>query len=154
MTIIQDQYPDHLSVCYGCGRLNEQGLQIKSHWDGEQAVLRFTPSEAHQAVPGYVYGGLLASLIDCHGTGTACAAAAAADGRPFSGDPNYRFVTGNLNVSYRRPTKMGVELKIVGRAREVKPRKVIVDIEVYAEDELTVVGELIAVKMPPAFQHE
>ena len=26
----QDYYPDHLSYCYGCGRLNEQGLKIRA----------------------------------------------------------------------------------------------------------------------------
>ena len=40
---IQDYYPDIVSYCYGCGRLNEHGLQIKSHWDGEETVCRFTP---------------------------------------------------------------------------------------------------------------
>lgn len=71
----QDYYPDELSHCYGCGRLNEHGLQIKSAWDGEETVAYFTPRPYHTAIPGYVYGGLLASLIDCHGTGTASAAA-------------------------------------------------------------------------------
>jgi hypothetical protein len=34
----QDYYPDDLSHCYGCGRLNEHGLQIKSYWDGEESL--------------------------------------------------------------------------------------------------------------------
>ena len=70
----QDYYPDKWSYCYGCGRLNEQGLQIKSYWDGEETVCHFKPRPSHTAIPGYVYGGLIASLIDCHGTGTAAAA--------------------------------------------------------------------------------
>jgi hypothetical protein len=64
----QDYYPDHLSHCYGCGRLNEHGLQTKSYWDGEEAVCTFHPKAYHIAVPGYVYGGLIASIIDCHFT--------------------------------------------------------------------------------------
>ena len=47
------------------------GLQIKSYWDGDETVTRFTPRPQHTAIPGYVYGGLIASLIDCHSTGTA-----------------------------------------------------------------------------------
>ena len=70
----QDNYPDELSHCYGCGRLNPDGLQLKSYWDGEETVARFRPRSSHMAIPGYVYGGLLASLIDCHGTGSASAA--------------------------------------------------------------------------------
>ena len=61
----QDYYPDELSHCYGCGRLNEHGLKLKSYWDGEQTVATFWPSPYHMAIPGYVYGGLLASIIDC-----------------------------------------------------------------------------------------
>ena len=77
----QDYYPDDLSYCYGCGRLNEDGLQIKSYWEGDESVCVFTPRPHHMAVPGFVYGGLIASLIDCHGTGTAAAAAYRAAGR-------------------------------------------------------------------------
>ena len=71
----QDFYPDHLAHCYGCGRMNEEGLQIKTYWSGEESVTRYLPRPYHTAFPGFVYGGLLASLVDCHGTGTAAAAA-------------------------------------------------------------------------------
>ncbi|HEM61758.1 MAG TPA: PaaI family thioesterase, partial [Chloroflexi bacterium] len=70
----QDYYPDDLSHCYGCGRLNEYGHQIKSYWDGEETVCTFLPEPYHTAIPGFVYGGLIASLIDCHSTATAAAA--------------------------------------------------------------------------------
>ena len=62
----QDYYQDHFSHCYGCGRLNEHGLHIKSFWDGEEAICIFNPKPYHTAIPGYVYGGLIASIIDCH----------------------------------------------------------------------------------------
>jgi hypothetical protein len=55
----QDYYSDELSYCYGCGRLNEQGLKLKSYWDGEETVAIFSPRPYHIAIPGYVYGGLI-----------------------------------------------------------------------------------------------
>ena len=58
------------ATAYGCGRLNEHGLQIKSHWEGEETACRFMPQPHHMAIPGCVYGGLIVSLIDCHSTGT------------------------------------------------------------------------------------
>src|SRR3989304_4910644 len=70
----QDYYTGSFAYCYGCGRLNPDGLQIKTHWEGEESVTRFTPRPHHIAITGYVYGGLIASLIDCHGTGTAAGA--------------------------------------------------------------------------------
>ena len=60
---IQDYYPDDLSHCYGCGRLNPHGHQIKTRWDGDETVSVFEPHPEHTAIPGYVYGGLIASLL-------------------------------------------------------------------------------------------
>ena len=104
---IQDFYPDDLSHCYGCGRLNEHGHQLKTRWDGDETVSFFEPWPEHIAIPGYVYGGLIASLIDCHGTGTAAAAAYREAGREPGTEPPFRFVTASLGVRYLRPTPMG-----------------------------------------------
>ncbi len=145
---IQDLYPDDLSYCYGCGRLNEHGLQIKSYWDGEQAIARYLPQPYHIAIPGFVYGGLLASLIDCHGTGTAAAAAYQAEGRELGSEPPLRFVTASLRVDYLKPTPLGVELELRARVKEIKGRKVVVSVDLFAGEELCVRGEVIAVQMP------
>ncbi|MCG8427313.1 MAG: PaaI family thioesterase [Chromatiales bacterium] len=146
--IFQDHYPDDLSHCYGCGRLNEHGLQLKSYWEGEESVAIYTPEEYHIAVPGYVYGGLLASLVDCHGTGTASAAAYREEGREIGSEPNLRFVTASLHVDFLRPTPLGGPLEVRGKVAEVKGRKVVVDITIAAEGEVCVKGEVIAVQIP------
>ena len=143
----QDYYPDELSYCYGCGRLNEHGLQIKSYWDGEETVAVFQPRPYHTAIPGYVYGGLIASLIDCHGTGTAAAAAYRAAGREMETEPPYRYVTAALRVDYLKPTPM-MGLEVRGKVREVKGRKVVVEAEVRAGGELCARGEVVAVQIP------
>ncbi len=96
----QDYYPDDMSHCYGCGRLNEFGHQIKSYWDGEESVCEYLPKDFHTAVPGYVYGGLIASIIDCHGTGTAAAASFRAEENVTGSDQYPRFVTASLHVDY------------------------------------------------------
>ena len=147
MHAFQDFYPDELSVCYGCGRLNDKGLHIKSYWDGEGSVCRFTPAPHHLGGNGFVYGGLIASLIDCHGTGTAAAAAYRAEGRELGSEPKVRFVTASLHVDYKRPTPMGVELEIRGKVAEVGERKVVVDAEVTAGGVVTATGRVVAVRM-------
>ena len=144
----QDYYPDVVAHCYGCGRLNEQGLQIKSTWDGDEAVCTFTPRPYHTAIPGYVYGGLIASLIDCHSTGTAAAAAYRAEGRPMDSEPPFRFVTASLHVDYLRPTPIHGPLTVRAQVKEIKGRKVIVTAQLYAGDELCARGEVVAVQMP------
>ena len=90
MSAIQDLYPDEYAHCYGCGRLNAHGLHVRSEWMGDQAVARFTPQPYHIAMPGYVYGGLIASLLDCHSIGTAAAAAMVAAGQTPGRDPTDR----------------------------------------------------------------
>ena len=145
----QDYYPDQMSHCYGCGRLNEYGLQIKSYWDGEETVCVFQPRPYHIAIPGYVYGGLIASLIDCHGTGTAAAAAYKAEGRAMDTGPPLRFLTASLHVDYLRPTPLGVPLEVRGQIKEVKGRKVVVSATLSANGEVCARGEVVAVQVPP-----
>ena len=144
----QDYYPENMSYCYGCGRLNIHGHQIKSFWRGEESVCIFHPEPYHIAVPGYVYGGLIASLIDCHGTGTAAAASFRAQGRPMDSEPPLRFVTASLHVDYLHPTPLGAALELRGKVREIKGRKVVVSIELIAQDEVCARGEVIAVQIP------
>jgi acyl-coenzyme A thioesterase PaaI-like protein len=122
----QDYYPDHMAHCYGCGRLNEH----------------------HTAIPGYVYGGLLASLIDCHGTGTAAAAAYREAGRAMDSQPALRFLTGSLHVDYHKPTPMGVTLEIRGKVKEAKGRRVVIEEWIVANGVTTVRGEVVAVQVP------
>jgi len=144
----QDHYPDELAHCFGCGRLNEHGHQLKSHWDGEETVAVFTPEPHHIAIPGYVYGGLIASIIDCHGTGTAAAAAYREAGRGMGSNPPFRFVTASLQVDYLRPTPLGVPLEVRGSVEEVSGRKVIIRATVSAEGEVCARGKVVAVQMP------
>ncbi|HKI77215.1 MAG TPA: PaaI family thioesterase [Ignavibacteriaceae bacterium] len=145
---IQDYYPDELNYCYGCGKLNEHGHQIKSYWEGDETVARFSPKEYHTAIPGFVYGGLIASLIDCHGTGTAALASYKNENRDFDSEPAFRFVTASLQVDYLRPTPLGVELELRGKVVELKGRKVISEITLSANGEVTAKGKVVAVQMP------
>lgn len=144
----QDYYPDDYSHCYGCGRLNTRGHQIKSYWDGDETVATFTPLPEHMAMPGFVYGGLIASLIDCHSTGSAAAAGYRAEAREMGTDPPLRYVTASLKVDYLRPTPMGGPLELRGRIKEVKGRKVVVESTLSAKGEVCARGEVVAVQLP------
>jgi len=147
---IQDFYSDQMSHCYGCGRLNDNGMKLKSYWNEDEntSIARFTPKPYHIAFPGYVYGGLLASLIDCHGTGTAAAAAYKSEGRKMGTQPELRFVTASIHVDYIKPTPIDQELELIGSVKEIMGKKVIVEVNLYANGELCVKGEVIAVKIP------
>ena len=152
MRAFQDTYPENVAHCYGCGRLNEHGHQIKTYWDGDETVTRFQPQPEHTAIPGFVYGGLIASLIDCHSTGTAVAAAYRAEQREMDSEPPLRFVTGSLHVDFLKPTPLGPVLELRGRVKELKGRKVVVESEVWVDGVMTARGEVVAVQMPDTFK--
>lgn len=144
---VQDFYADEFAWCYGCGRLNPEGFHLKTYWDGDETVTRFTPRPHHTAIPGFVYGGLIASLVDCHGTGSAAAASYRAVGRDVGDGPAPRYLTASLHVDYLKPTPM-VELEVRGRIKEIKGRKVVVEARVVASGDVTARGEVIAVQVP------
>ncbi len=148
---IQDYYPDDMAICYGCGRLNEHGLQIKSYWEGDETVCRFQPRTYHAAFPGYAYGGLIASLIDCHATGTAASARHREKGKSMEGDPIERVVTVSLHVDYVAPTPVDAVLEIRGRIKESKGRKTVVAVTLSAENKLRARGEVVTVQIPEDF---
>jgi len=149
---VQDHYPSDFAHCYGCGRLNEHGLRLRSSWDGDDVVAAFWPQPHHIALPGFVYGGLLASLIDCHAMATASATAERAAGREIGAGPAPRYVTASLRVDYLKPTPLGPDLELRARVREANERKAIVDVSVAVQGTVTVRGEVVAVRMPDAMR--
>jgi acyl-coenzyme A thioesterase PaaI-like protein len=149
MAALQDLYPEDFSHCYGCGRLNSHGHHVKSTWKDGEATARFTPEPYHIAMPGFVYGGLIASLIDCHAMATAAGAFMAAQGQVPGSDQTPRFVTGSLQVDYRKPTPAGQELALTGKAVEIGERKVVVEVSFKAGDVETARGRVVAVRIPP-----
>ncbi len=149
---IQDQYPDDFAWCYGCGRLNKDGHHFRTGWQGDKTVTFYQPKNVHKAIPGFVYGGLIASLIDCHGTGSASLALHRKNGHePIDGVEPPRFVTASLKVDFVKPTPQDVQLKAIGTVSEIHPKKWKVDVEVFANDTVCARGEVVAVVMPSTF---
>lgn len=99
----QDRVPHN--HCWGCGPHNPSGLHIKSRWlTPETSICEYHPSPDHCAGPIHiVYGGLIASVIDCHSVCTAIAAMYRAEGRELGEAPEIWCATGELNIRYLKP---------------------------------------------------
>ena len=151
MKAFQEYYPENVSHCYGCGQNNPHGHHIKTYWEGEESVTRYKPEPYYTSAPGYAYGGLIASLIDCNSTGTAAAAMFRSEGREMDTLPPFRFVTGSLHVDYLKPTPLTDLMEIRGRVKEIKGRKVVVETTVLVDGVITARGEVVAVQMPDSF---
>ncbi len=146
---IQNFYRDEYAHCFGCGRLNKDGLQIKSYWDGKESKCSITPDSCFTGgFPGYLYGGMIASLIDCHSAATASAAKLGEDGHSLGDSPLSRFVTASLRVDYKSPTPMGKKLELLGRVKEMNGRKIIVTVSLSAEGKIRAVGEVVLIQLP------
>lgn len=148
MTALQDLYPDDFAHCYGCGRLNTHGLHVRTEWQDGEGIARYQPAPFHIALPGFVYGGLIASLADCHAVATAAGASMLAAGEVPGRDPTPRFVTASLKIDFLRPTPVGVELLLRSRPVEVGERKVLVELSVYADTVECARAYVVAVRTP------
>ncbi|MDO8908130.1 MAG: PaaI family thioesterase [Pseudohongiella sp.] len=136
-------------VCFGCGSAHPSGLHIKSYWDpgNEFLICHHTPKPEFNGWPGLVYGGLLAMLIDCHSNWTAMANHYRAEGRDTGTLPRVDCVTAQLNISYLKPTPMGVELTLKARVEGDIARKTRVVCEVWAGDVMTAKADSIFVRV-------
>lgn len=145
---IQHFYNQEAAICYGCGMNNEKGLHFETYWDGEVGLTVYTPRPEHTGFPGYVYGGFIASLIDCHSMATAIGAMYDAAGREPGTQPEITCVTGSLNVTYQKPTPIDVELRVEGCVQELTKKKAIITSELVANGQVCVVAEVVAVRVP------
>jgi len=140
---VQRQYAP-TSICFGCGPANEKGLQIDSYRCKEGLEMRFTPSDEHQAFPGMINGGIIGSLLDCHGNWAAAIAlmdAAGLDEPPCT-------VTATYSVSLRRPTPTGAELHVLAEVEDLQDDRASVKMTLTAEGKVCATGKglFVAVK--------
>lgn len=129
---IQEYYDDDWSHCYGCGRLNAHGLRLASYWNGDEAVAEFTPRAEHLAFQGHLYGGLIASLMDCHSIAAAVVGMHQHAGFALGEGTLRPLVTASLQVSYLRPTPTGRPLTLRATPLAVDGRKVTVACSLFA----------------------
>jgi acyl-coenzyme A thioesterase PaaI-like protein len=140
---VQDTYAPH-GICFGCGPANEQGLRIKSHWEGDQFVAHFRPEPHHQAFPNVLNGGICGALLDCHSNW--CAVTTLMKERGLVEAPSC--VTSEFHVKLKRPTPTDTELLVVARPVKVEGDIVTIDAELRAGDKVTATcrGVFVAVK--------
>lgn len=145
----KDYFQDHMpgNICFGCGAENPEGLQIKSYWDGEEAVCVWESEEKYQGWKSLMNGGILATLIDCHCMGAAMAAAYRAENRSMDSQPEYRYATGTIKVKYLKPTPNDSPITLRTTVLEIKGRKVVMSCDSYVNDIKTAEAEVIAIRV-------
>ena len=145
---LQDQLPagHPARVCFGCGADNQAGLRIKSYMQGDTAICRFRPENEHTAFPGVLNGGILATILDCHGIWTAVGHYNSRYLNSEASNGQSMFVTKKMTVEYLRPTPMDKELLLEGRVLQEKARSMQVEVELWADEEVKARAEVLAVQ--------
>ncbi len=91
-----------------------------------------------------MYGGLVASIIDCHSIWTAIAWAYREEGRPHGSPPSISYVTGTLNVKFLKPTRLDVPAVLRARVIEMEGKRATVQCDLYSGDDKTAEATVIA----------
>lgn len=135
------------NVCFGCGVHNDQGLHIKSFWEGDEAVCNWESEEKYHGWSNLMNGGVMATLIDCHCMCTAMAHAYREEGRSLVSLPEYRYATGTLNVKYLKPTSNNDPVQLRAKVIETKGRKTVLSCEFFCKGEKTAEAEVVAIRV-------
>lgn len=145
---VQAAWPE--LTCWGCGPANEDGIHLESYVaeDGETLVATVEPDAVFDAgAPDVMYGGHVASLVDCHSIWTAITFAYEAEERPLGSDPRIAYVTGDLRVEFNRPTPLDRPVHLAARIAGDVGTRTTVRSEVGPEGQVTATGEVTAVRV-------
>ena len=135
--------------CFGCGQDNPYGLQIESHWEGVEVVCQWTPKEYMIGPPNYLYGGISASLIDCHSVNTALSYAHKKVGNDDKYDRSIQMVTGSMNLRYIKPVPMR-EVELRATVEKVEGRKYFIKTELQSDGITCVRVDVVAIQLKAA----
>lgn len=124
---VQDEFAPN-SICFGCGPSNVDGLQLKSYRSDGGLAAEFKCEKKHQAFPGVINGGIIGSLIDCHGNWTAAIAIMDKNGW----EKPQCTVTAQYEIKLKRPTPLGIKLKLNSRVLVLQDDRAEVIIELKA----------------------
>jgi acyl-coenzyme A thioesterase PaaI-like protein len=142
---LQERYAPE-GRCFGCGPKNVQGLRIRSfEQDDGTVVADWQPRPEHEAFDGYVNGGILGTLIDCHSNWTGVAALL----RRTPSDVAPSTVTAEYSVRFRRPTPSDRPFRLTGRAVDVAEDRVTVETSVEVDGTVTATGRATFVAVGP-----
>jgi len=109
--------------CFGCGRANAIGLQLEFLLgeDGRVVCLA-TIADTYEGPPGYVHGGIIATLLD-----ETMSKAVRSHGVVA--------MTRHMEVDYQRPVKSKAAIRMEGRVTRSEGRKHWTEARILDEDE-------------------
>ena len=146
---IQDRYGERFQHCWGCGPKNDLGLHLKTYpsLDGECCISRIKLEKAYTGgVPSNVFGGMIATIFDCHGTASAAWFAHHQKGLELTETTLIgRFITARLEIDYLSPSPIDDENVVISTLEELGERKAIISMEMSVADKVRAKAKMVAV---------
>jgi len=147
---IQDTYEQRFKHCWGCGADNPDGIQLKSYptEDGEHCIAKYTPADKYTGgVPNNLFGGIMATLFDCHSTASAAWFNLRNKREELTEDTVIeRYITARIEVDFVKPVPMNTELTVCSTLEELTDRKAIIRTTLEFDGEVGAKAKVIAVK--------
>jgi acyl-coenzyme A thioesterase PaaI-like protein len=131
LSIQEALYPE--LTCFGCGHANPDGFHLRSYDDGERVVAEFTPWPEHDNGFGFLNGGIIATVLDCHGAAVVMREAALRGWHPPPGAV-VPFITAGFEVSFLRPTPLGQTVHLTAWPERVDDSEIVVRSTLAVED--------------------
>lgn len=130
---IQERYLADLR-CFGCGPANPRGLKLRSFESTEGDVHAvFRPWPEHDNGLGYLNGGIIATVLDCHSAAAVVVAARDLGVEPQGG---LQYVTAGIDVRYRRPAPLSDQVRLLAHPISVDEGTILVDAELWWDDKV------------------
>jgi acyl-coenzyme A thioesterase PaaI-like protein len=115
-------------TCFGCGHANPAGLKLRSFAADGEVVASFRPWPEHDNGFGYLNGGIIATVLDCHSGAAVFHDCSLHDEVAPPGVP-LLYVTAGLDVRYLRPTPLHETLALRAVITERTEAQMKVDVE-------------------------
>lgn len=116
-------------TCFGCGQANPKGLRLRSYLDADGVVAQFAAWPEHDNGMGFVNGGIIATVLDCHSGAAVLHRSAQQGSAPGSGAPLV-YVTAGLDLRYLRPAPLHETLQLRAAITSATVDEVIVEADV------------------------
>ena len=146
---IQDRYGERFQHCWGCGPKNDLGLHLKTYpsLDGECCISRIKLEKAYTGgVPSNVFGGMIATIFDYHGTASAAWFAHHQKGLELTETTLIgRFITARLEIDYLSPSPIDDEIVVISTLEELGERKAIISMEMTVATKVRAKAKMVAV---------
>ena len=133
LSIQESLYPK--LTCFGCGHANLHGFHLRSYREEDLTVAEFYPRPEHDNGFGFLNGGIIATVLDCHGAASVMWEAAKRNWKSPTGTLA-PFVTASFEVMFHRPAPLGPTVRLTASPQSIDPSQIIVTSELAVDDKV------------------